>query len=235
MTLHERTGGLKGTALDMGSMILRDPSSWTLIAVNILVAVMASRRPPIATTLMTVYWIECIIVGLFNIIKLFFIPMHLGPEADQHTCFAFMIRAVGRILLSLVFMFHYGFILVVSLFLIGGISAGEMQMRKGPAFDDAAFFRSLLLPVIALTLGHAFSFVWNFLMKREYAGRTVSDQMIRPYRRVLVMFGILVVGGFLVSLFNLPELLLVVFLLFKITADLLSHFSDHRVAWVPQG
>jgi hypothetical protein len=210
-----------------GAAIAGDPTSWGLIAANIAVMVFALRNPPIVTSLFEVYFFECVIIGLFAVLKLFFIPITLGPAAREHPVTAWVLRFLARLFCAAFFLFHYGFFLICCAALIGGLEGEEMIIRKASASKILNPLRALTIPLLCLFASHAFSFIWNFLLKREYLRRTMKDQMISPYGRVFLMFFSLVVGGILVSSFRAPILMIVVFLPIKIMADLQAHFRDH--------
>ncbi len=220
---------LKEVAVSLGGKIVRDPTAWALILSNIGAAVYVFLHPPITSGLLGLYWLECVIVGLFNVLKMFLVPIKLGPAADEHPVGGFILRTLGRLFCSAFFLFHYGFFLVCCLALIGGIEGEEMKIRRLSSSQDLTQVHDLLMASLFLVAGHAISFVWNYVVKKEYRQRTMQDQMIKPYGRVFVMFFSLVIGGILVSSLRLPVLLMVVFVAIKIAADLYAHFSDHGV------
>lgn len=205
--------------------IRHDPTSWVLIAVNIAAAIYVAFHPPITSGLLTLYWCECVIIGGFNILKFFLIPIKLGPAAEENPFAGLVLRTIGRLFLSGAFIVHYGIVMLCCAALIGGLEGEERKMLSSPGAKDT--WHDLLLPIILLTAGHAISFVWHYLIRKEYEERTISDQMARPYPRVLAMFFSLMVGGILVSVFRLPALLMLVFMPIKIIADLNAHFRDH--------
>lgn len=220
--------GLRETGqelLQIGARALRDPTAWLLVAANLFGAAAALTHRPVAATLFFLYWAECLLVGLLNVVKLWFVPIALGPEAQKHPVVRLCILAVGRTFLSVVFLFHYGFVLACCFVLIAGLSGEEARGSALPPSDPLGreFWSGLGL----LAASHLFSLVWNFFRRHEYRTRTVSEQMIRPYSRVLLMFFTLVGGGLLVSLSGLPSILVGLFVLPKIALDLWAHGRDH--------
>jgi len=228
MTLDERTGGLKGTALGMAWLILRDPTALSIVAANLLAAAYVFFHPPYTYSLLFVYWCDCILIGLFGILKLLLIPIGLDPEAGGHSIFDFGVSLAARTLLAAIFAFAYGFVLLCVTAILGGLAGEELRIRKWTGFDERAFLMGLGVPVALLAGGHLVSFVWNYLKKKEYLRRTAQEQLARPFERVLFIFLALIPAAVLVSAFRLPVLLIVVFLPLKITADLVGHFLDHR-------
>jgi hypothetical protein len=225
MALEGKTGG----RLVRGFLrrVARDPTAWGLIAFNLAAGVIVLLRPPYTQPLFFLYWGDCILVGLFGALKLFFVPVRLGSAADEHRVTAFILRAVAKIFLAALFLFVYGYLLVCATALLGGIAGEEARIRPAARLDESSFLGELGLPVGALLVGHLFSFIGNFLGKREYRRRTVEDQIVRPLGRVLPLLFVLMLGGFVLSVFRFPALLVAVFILGKIAADLAGHFWEH--------
>ena len=227
MALKERTGILKDLR-GLASRIYYDPSAWAIIGFNLGAGAFVLLRPPYTQPLFFLYWCDCILIGFFGTLKLFFIPIRLGPEAGEHSVTAFVLRAVAKIVLAALFLFVYGYVLVCATALLGGLAGEEARIRPVASFDEPSFIRGLWIPIGALLAGHLFSFIWNFLGKREYRRRTVEEQIVRPLGRVLPLLFILMLGGMAMSTFRLPLLLVVIFVLVKIVADLAAHFWEHR-------
>jgi len=228
MTLHERAGGWKGTALDLAWLIVRDPTALFIVAANLGAAVYVFFHPPFTHSLFFIYWCDCVLIGLFGILKLLFIPIALEPEAGGHSFFDFGVSMAARTILAAIFAFAYGFVLLCVTAILGGLAGEELRIRKWTGFDERAFLMGLWVPVALLAGGHLVSFVCNYLRKKEYLRRTAQEQLARPFKRVLFIFLALIPAAILVSAFRLPVLLIVVFLPLKIAADLLGHSLDHR-------
>ncbi len=225
MALEGKTGGrlVRGFL----SRIARDPTAWGLIAFNLTAGFIVLLRPPYSQPLFFLYWCDCILVGLFGALKLFFVPVRLGSEANEHRVIAFILRAVAKIFLAAIFLFVYGYLLICATALLGGIAGEEARIRPAARLDELSFFGELWLPVGALLAGHLFSFIRNFLGKREYRRRTAEDQIVRPLGRVLPLLFVLMLGGIVLSMFRFPALLVAVFILGKIAVDLAAHYWEH--------
>jgi hypothetical protein len=214
--------------LSLVSRIFHDPSAWAIIGFNLAAGAFVLLRPPYTQQLFFLYWCDCILIGFFGTLKLFFVPIRLGSEADEHSVIAFVLRAVAKILLAAVFLFIYGYVLVCATALLGGLAGEEARIRPMTGFNETAFIRELWIPIGAFLAGHLFSFIWNFLGKREYRRRTTEEQIVRPLGRVLPLLIILMLGGIVMTSFRLPFLLVVIFVLVKIVVDLAAHFWEHR-------
>src|SRR5438876_1132690 len=68
---------------------------------------------------------------------------------------------------------------------IAGQPAGEL-FGLWP-FVKEAFASGLWLAFVALFLSHGFSFVTNFLYRREYRRVGASDLLMAPYGRVVIL------------------------------------------------
>jgi len=205
---------------------VRDPAALGLVGFNLAAGILVLLRPPYAQPLFFLYWCDCVLIGFIGAVKLFFVPVPLGPEAAEHRIAAFVIKAIARVLLAAVFLFAYGVVLLSATALLGMVAGEEARIR--PSAAEPAILRGLWIPVGALLAGHIYSFIWNFLGKREYRRRTAEDQLARPFGRVLPLFFILIAGGIVMTVFRFPALLVVVFVLAKIAVDLAAHFWEHR-------
>jgi hypothetical protein len=95
-----------------------------------------------------------------------------------------------------------------------------------PLSAVAADFAVLWPALAALFFSHALSFHLNFIGRREYEGRQVSQQMVEPYKRIIVMHVTIIFGGFLVLALGsaVPALMLLIVL--KIAADVRAHLHE---------
>jgi len=81
--------------------------------------------------------------------------------------------------------------------------------------------------LLALSLSHGWSFYTNFLGRREYRHKTLSQQMSDPYKRIFVMHLTVIFGGFIVLLLETPLPALLLLILLKIYADARAHRHQH--------
>ena len=228
MTLQERTTGTAGEQLSLAARLLRDPSAVGLALLNLGAGALVLNHPPYASNLLTLYWIDCVLIGLFGVIKLFFIPVKIGPEKEQNSWIAWILRFLARFFVAAAFAFAYGFILLCVTALLGGLAGEEARIRGWTEAGVAQKPEALGFAIMALFAAHGFSFVWNTLVKREQNSRTFQDQMAHSTGRLLFLFVVLAVGGIAVTLFRAPMGLVVVFVLFKTVADLSAHAWDHQ-------
>lgn len=181
-------------------------------------------HPPVTMSLMLLYWAECVVIGGFNFIKLYYIK----PEVDEAYLESLSAgkRAMARSVMPGVFLVHYGMFLFMCFGLLLVLADRELGERGAHERLSLGYYSAFLLPVALLAVSHGVSFFRNFLGKREYEGRTVENQMFRPYRRVALMMAIVFGGIFLVAITGLPKIAALLFVAFKLLVDLRAHFRD---------
>ena len=168
----------------LGGVARRQPRRATqvLIAANLVPLVGTVYFGWQLSNVMVLYWAESAVIGLFNVLKIVRIAGWPGLFA------------------ALFFLGHFGgFMAVHFLFIYGIFVEGFNSAGPGDDLSEvAALFVSLWPALAALFVSHAYSFFANFIGRREYRNRTVSDQMSEPYARIVFMHLILIFGGFLV-------------------------------------
>ena len=161
--------------------------------------------------IMLVFWAESAVVAFWNVCKMVRIGGWATLAAGPFFIFHFGAFMAGHLL------FIYGFFVADQL--------GEVDVTVSRVISD---FSTLSIAVLALFVSHGVSFFANFLGKREYEGRTLKEQMMEPYTRILVMHLTIIFGGFLVMMFEnvLPALMLLIVL--KVVADVRAHLKEHE-------
>jgi hypothetical protein len=185
-------------------------SALALIVANLIPVAGAAFLGWDLSDVMVLYWAESAIIGFFNVCK---------------------IAVIGRwtaLFAAPFFIGHFGgFMAVHFLFLYGIFIEG---MRDGTSGGDlaevAALFVRLWPALLALFLSHGYSFLVNFVGRREYQGRTVKDQMTEPYGRIVFMHLALIIGGGLTMLLGGPTPVLLLVIGAKIWFDLRAHLKE---------
>ncbi|MBN1521729.1 MAG: hypothetical protein JW928_04280 [Candidatus Aureabacteria bacterium] len=196
------------------------PSSIFLVAANLLpfygVLYLGWKVFP----LLLLFWIENIIVGVFNVLRMLF----CDPKDP--------LKWLGKLFMIPFFTFHYGmFTGVHGLFVI--LMFGGLQITGGPdeAFKKAwplIFEYRLFYAVFGLVASHAFSFIMNYILKGEYLKESSGDLMGKPYSRVVILHVTIIIGGFLMMALRSPETGLLFLLVLKICFDLNAHIREHK-------
>ena len=183
--------------------------------------------------LLVVYWLECVIVGAFNVLKMFVVAVagnpfgRWGEFENAFSAIFFVIVIVGFFLAK-----------------FGGVifGIGLFVMSLPAIFDESGEFRVVMRsleshgPSIALAVGllvvsHAVSFVRNFLLHKEYERLGLLGLLFIPYLRLiwllvttLVVLAVVAAQPLLAPTIAFPILLVVV----KLLADVFGHWREHR-------
>jgi hypothetical protein len=146
------------------------------------------------------FWIESAIVGLYTIFKMVVVKFRIKN-----------IKMPPLLFIIPFFIVHFGGFMVGHLLFI---ILGFMEN----------FSLGILLALLAsstpLFISHGFSFVSNFLMKKEYGSLKFGNIMLMPYKRIVIMHLTLILGVAL----NIPIIFLFAA---KIAADAFSHTKEH--------
>ena len=154
------------------------------------------------------YWLESVVVGIYNVAKMAMIRTVQGGVATgpRH-------RLSG----ILFFIFHY------SAFMAGhGVFIYALFAPQNIELDN------IIVAALSLLASHGISFAVNFIGKKEYSRTTLSEQMIAPYKRVVVMHLSIILCGFLFELLPFSQLMLIPLVLLKIGIDVAYHYNEHR-------
>jgi len=214
------------------------PSRWTpaalmLVLVNAvpLVAIFVFRWD--AADLVLLYWTENLIVGAFNVLR-----MLVADPSDGS-------GPASKLFMIPFFIIHFGiFCTVHGMFLMFLLEIGAGS--AGPQFDafgsggllgmPGALVRALWTDasrgatwvLAGLAVSHGVSFVQYSLLGGERTSATVSQLMMRPYQRIVVMH-ITIMAGVAVTLFlDSPPSLLAILVLVKLIVDLVLHHGAHQ-------
>ncbi|MBI4835481.1 MAG: hypothetical protein HY811_11780 [Planctomycetes bacterium] len=110
------------------------------------------------------------------------------------------------------FIFAYGMCLLVPFAIIGGISHSQLTQSK----DVPKLLNDIIGGIIAYSISHGISFLWNYIGQKEYRNMTVQNQIATSCERIGVIFFASLAGFFLYAMRETPGqfmLMLGVFLL----------------------
>jgi hypothetical protein len=193
-------------------LTLTSPSALVLIVANLIPVAGSVFLGWNLSDVMVLYWAESAVIGVFNICKIIII----GRWAALFAAPFFAAHFGG--FMAVHFMFIYT--IFIQQFQAGGESAGELA-------EVALLFTSLWPALAALFISHAYSFVSNFLGRKEYRGKTVNDQMSEPYGRIMFMQLVLIIGGGLTMALGSPVPVLLIMIALKIFFDVKAHLKQH--------
>ncbi|MDH3877589.1 MAG: DUF6498-containing protein [Desulfobacterales bacterium] len=190
-----------------------------------------------AAAIVLLYWIENLIIGLFNVLRMILVKVESPSKQFQKL---FMIPF---------FCVHFGgFCAVHGFFLLTVFKMGpdwDAFTPGGPWMGPFIFLQLLYSvvmqlwqsrppglewPVLGLAVSHGLSFVKNFLFGQEYLALNVNEIMMRPYKRIVLMHVAIIAGGVFVMKLGSPVGLLCVLIFLKIGMDIWLHAKSHRSA-----
>jgi hypothetical protein len=168
--------------------------------------------------LMILFWMENVIIGLLNVVKMAtMIPLR---------------REFAMIPMIPFFTLHYGMFTFVHGIFVLEFFGGDRFAKTGPEqvlpLIGTDFPPEFLIPLIALFVSHVLSLILNFIMAGEYRLIPPGALMFQPYGRVVVLHITIILGGMLVLATGETMMALVLLVILKTIIDLLSHHFTHK-------
>jgi hypothetical protein len=187
------------------------------------------------TYIVLLYWLENLIVGFYNILKMALFRME--QRADNFI----------KLFYIPFFCIHYGgFCAVHGFFLTTFFKIGTdaSPLANNVTWWGPLVFLQLLYSVVArfwasgppeliwgvagLFISHGISFVENYIGGREYITSSMSRLMHQPYQRIVIMHLAIIAGGIFVMKLDSPVVLMLILVILKIGFDLHLHNKSHR-------
>ena len=204
----EKVRSLQDT-LDFRALLNRNTYSFAvlvLIAGNLIPLIGAYIFGWSPASIMALYWMETVIIGLLNIVKILSTQEGMG----------------GKGFLAVFFTLHFG-----------GFCAGHAAFL-GSLFGMSDVIKSLIEfgPLfwtgLSFLVTHSISMMINFYGKGEYKRRDANTQMFMPYGRIIILHVVIILSGFLSFLFGgMAGVILLVAL--KTVADIGAHVASHAL------
>ncbi|MBW8038912.1 MAG: hypothetical protein FVQ85_02810 [Planctomycetes bacterium] len=186
-----------------------------------------------AFNVVLLYWSENIVVGFYNILKMAFVKV---SHPAEH---------LGKLFMIPFFTIHYGgFCAIHGFFVLSLFGKGEAEFMHGNSWPCFFVFLQMLLNVIkhaysimslemryamgALFLSHGVSFVYNYLIKGEYANIKIDKLMGSPYGRIVIMHMAVIFGAFLTIALGSPVGILIILVGLKTSLDVIFHLRQHK-------
>lgn len=192
------------------------------------------------------YWMETLVICLFTFLKIIGSQKPVdSPEIEivrNGASFSFSLVNKGEYALK--FLWNSLTLSAVHLlfvwFLFGQGSFFQplfSNMFTGipPAAMSFSLPREWIIFAAALLISHGYSFLLNYCFRQEYLYYSPKELMVQPYRRVVAMMVVLLVGGWLINRSDATTWALIVLIVAKIVIDILSHLEQHRVLNRPTG
>lgn len=202
---------------------------WVLVAANLVAIAGAIFWGWAVQDIVFLYWIENLVIGAFNIPRILLAEPDQTENAKRGIEMTPGEKIAAKAMFAAFFLVHYGgFCLghgevLVSLF--------PGQQRGHGLFETIAAVlreRGMWLAVLAIVVSRGYSFMRNYVGRREYEGVSFPDLMTRPYKRIFVTHLFIIVGGFVLQAMKLPVAALVVFIALKIGADAYFHRAERE-------
>jgi hypothetical protein len=162
-------------------------------------------------TIVFLYWMESIIVGIFTVLRMAF-------AAGQGSALKTKISIIPFFVLHY-FAFVLGQLIFVFAFMGDFISARTFV---------SANFKMLFW---AIFLSHTLAFVGDYIGRREYLYASPQMEMFRPYGRIIVQQLVVLGGGYLLMTYQLKTavVFLAILVAAKTIADIIGYlFSRPR-------
>ncbi|RKQ69067.1 hypothetical protein DES40_1847 [Litorimonas taeanensis] len=209
----------------VGRQINFTPAIFFLVVMNLLPVLGVFLFGWDTGTLLLLYWLESIVIGILNI------PKILSCQGDDENAAKQPPSLGGKLFLCVFFSVHYG------VFSFGHYTFLDAFFNSIPPLSDLIAeiisAQGLAVSVIGLMVSHLFSMFRNFYGKAEYKMRSANTQMFIPYGRVFIMHIVIMFGGALVQAFGAPILALVLLVLLKTLIDIVSHSAEHNEFKLP--
>lgn len=214
---------------------LKYPSAIALIAANTVPILGAIFLDWSIFSLMFLFWIENVIIGVMNVVKLLGAQPADGAVSPDTPRAMRIFTICLQIFFTCFFVAHYGGFCAghgIFVFALFGKDAG---WKVPNTLSDVATIvhqllitQKLLIPVIAIFVSHSFSLSYNYFLKGERKGAQLEYLMARPYGRIIVLHITIILGAVPVMILGSPIWALVLLVLLKTGVDLKSHLKERE-------
>jgi hypothetical protein len=190
-------------------------SSTILVLSNLAIIFIALLAHWSILTLLWGYWLQSLIIGFFNGLKL----LMFGQQRTPQQGFLHSIKT------SLYFFGHYGLFHCVYLLLLFFLcnSANTTLHFTPPDLSAIALIGFLFF------LNHCYSFAQHYLWEKQIVVISSSNVFLDPYKRIFPMHLSIIAAGFFSALIpSAQQIFIIIFLILKTFADLKSHEILHQ-------
>ena len=190
--------------------ILRDPAFWALMAFNIILILEYRDDPNYYTTIVWIFWIQSVIIGIFN-----FFDMLTLHNATENFTLSNKVSSTGESkgCLSFFFLVHYG-----------GFHLGYLIFLSISFKFSAIDFSVLKIAFLSLLASTLIQFVQNKTVYRKVP-RSITKMFFIPYLRIVPMHLTILLPKFLDWQPGMT------FLILKAVFDLIGHLATTPYYW----
>ena len=169
-------------------------------------------------SILLLFWCENVVIGVFGIAKT--------------AVFSMRFNKVGGLFTAVFFTVHYGGFMFGHLMVLIGLFLNRTDRSRDSLSDIeyafGSFDRWTWIAVAALFVSHGWSFIQNYLGKREFESLSTLGAMAMPYKRMAITHVALIAGGFLLAGLDQPLAGLLLLLGMKIALDVVFHRREHK-------
>ncbi len=215
------------------SLVRRYPSVWVLILVNLIPAFGVLFMEWKVLDVILIYVIETAIIGVLNILKMIFCTQLQETEPTKQTAGLTGNVSVFKFFLIPFFTVHYfGFVVIQTIFVLLFLNESYHEIQFNEMYSQVLDF-CITNPETRLSVGglfasHFFSFLSNYIGKREYTRTGLARLMTQPYVRIFIQQAVVIGGAILMSIFNTPDAFVLLLVVLKIIADVRMHLKEHQ-------
>ena len=162
-----------------------------------------------------IYWLETLFIGIFNIIKMIFVP-------EKYIIWKFVFIPF--------FIFFFGLLQGIQGLIVFNVFPHYIHRLTGQYFEITilSYLEYLFWPSLALLLSHLFSLIWNFFLRKEYKTLDMATLIVQPLPRIFFLFCVYYFGIIVLVISENTLFLMILVVLAKIYIDLKAHIKRHQ-------
>ncbi|MEA2619784.1 MAG: hypothetical protein QOC97_557, partial [Chloroflexota bacterium] len=201
-------------------------------------------------TILTIYWLENGVVGVFNVLKMARAEGPMLGGAGRAAAGSMLlngrpIEGSAKVLLIPFFIVHYGLfwlvhgVFILTLPLFTGLQGGGL-LGGGLSFDPESGAPvvgsgaqalvsdplAVAIVIVGLFISHGISYRLNYIGRGEYLRTSVARQMAAPYGRLFILHITIILGGLAIVITGAPAFAVLVLVLLKTALDLGFHLAE---------
>jgi hypothetical protein len=221
----------------------RSPEAYGTLLFNILVLIMLLVFPEDRYIVIAAYFLETLVIGIFNVIKMAIVALFSPADNEAPKVMNSLRqnknsspRGGSNLFLIVFFIMHFSIFYFVQLgILIGTADTMDRSFPGGDSFipDPLVFFRAALgeegkYILLAILVTQLFALVYSFIFKGEYRMMNCLTQGMQPYGRIFMQQFVVLLGGFVIIIFQNAVVFSVLLIIFKTFIDAWSQ-NKHNV------
>ena len=137
------------------------------------------------------YFLETLIIGLFNIVKMYY-------------CYKYNDKTSNITFSIIFFIIHYGgFLAIQSIFVFAIFALGGSSFIKEPFhilenFQIVIRLDGMPIVIVGLFITQFVKFIFDFMRPKKYEKFKVNDIMFKPYLRIFIQQFTVIIGSFFI-------------------------------------